>query len=117
MAYQTRDVIETMSREASVSLKELRVDGGAAMNDFLCRFQADQLDVIVKRSAIAETTALGASFLAGLAEGVWASTDEIAKTWQQDAEFAPSRAAGERDRLYAGWKRAVERSRGWARGG
>jgi glycerol kinase len=117
MAYQTRDVIGTMSREANVSLKELRVDGGAAMNDFLCRFQADQLDVIVKRSAIAETTALGASFLAGLAEGVWASTDEIAKTWQQDAEFTPSPAAGERDRLYAGWKRAVERSRGWARGG
>ena len=117
MAYQTRDVIETMLREAGVTLKELRVDGGAAMNGFLCRFQAEQLDVTVKRSAIGETTALGAAFLAGLAEGVWSSTEEIAKTWQVDAEFSPAPAGGERDRLYEGWTRAVERSRGWARGG
>jgi glycerol kinase len=117
MAYQTRDVIETMSREAGVTLKELRIDGGAAMNGFLCRFQADQLGVAVKRSAIGETTALGAAFLAGLAEGVWSSTDEIAKTWQPDAEFSPASAGDERDRLYAGWTRAVERSRGWAREG
>ncbi len=115
MAYQTRDVIETMTREANVSLKELRVDGGAATNEFLCGFQADQLGVTVKRSAIAETTALGAVFLAGLAEGVWSSTDEIAKTWQQDAEFTPSGDGSERERLYAGWVRAVERSRNWAR--
>ena len=114
MAYQTRDVVETMTREAGVALTELRVDGGAAVMDLLCRFQADQLGVTVRRPAFAETTGLGAAFLAGLSEGVWASTDEIAKTWQLDAEFTPAVDA-ERDRGYEGWKRAVERSRDWAR--
>ena len=115
MAYQTRDVVETMAREANVRLKELRVDGGAAVMDLLCRFQADQLGVVVRRPAFAETTGLGAAFLAGLAEGVWSSTEEIAKTWQLDAQFSPRMDAGERDRLYDGWKRAVERARDWAR--
>jgi glycerol kinase len=115
MAYQTRDVVDTMAREAGVTLRELRVDGGAAVMDFLCRFQADQLGVTVRRPAFAETTALGAAFLAGLAEGVWSSTEEIAKTWQLDAQFTPRMAAGERDRLYDGWRRAVERARDWAR--
>jgi glycerol kinase len=114
MAYQTRDVVDTMTREAGVALTELRVDGGAAVMDFLCRFQADQLGVTVRRPAFAETTGLGAAFLAGLAEGVWSSTEEIAKTWQLDAEFAPS-GGDERNRSYEGWKRAVERSRDWAR--
>jgi glycerol kinase len=115
MAYQTRDVVETMAREADVRLKELRVDGGAAVMDLLCRFQADQLGVVVRRPAFAETTGLGAAFLAGLAEGVWSSTDEIAKTWQLDAQFSPRMDPAERDRLYEGWKRAVERARGPAR--
>ena len=115
MAYQTRDVVETMAREAGVTLKELRVDGGAAVMDLLCRFQADQLGVVVRRPAYAETTGLGAAFLAGLAEGVWSSTEEIAKTWQLDAQFSPRMDAAERDRLYDGWKRAVERARDWAR--
>lgn len=115
MAYQTRDVVETMAREAGVGLKELRVDGGAAVMDLLCRFQADQLGVVVRRPAYAETTGLGAAFLAGLAEGVWSSTKEIAKTWQLDAQFSPRMDPVERDRLYDGWKRAVERSRNWAR--
>ena len=115
MAYQTRDVVETMTREAGVALTELRVDGGAAVMDFLCGFQADQLGVTVRRPPFPETTGLGAAFLAGLAEGVWSSTDEIAKSWQLDAEFAPASDRAESDRLYEGWKRAVERSRGWAR--
>ncbi|TMK21269.1 MAG: glycerol kinase [Actinobacteria bacterium] len=115
MAYQTRDVVEAMTREAGVALIELRVDGGAAVMDFLCRFQADQLGVTVRRPAFAETTGLGAAFLAGLAEGVWSSTEEIAKTWRLDAEFEPNPARSESDALYEGWKKAVERSRGWAR--
>ncbi|MGH2784212.1 MAG: glycerol kinase GlpK [Actinomycetota bacterium] len=115
MAYQTRDVVETMSREAGVSLKELRVDGGAAVMDLLCRFQADQLGVVVRRPAFAETTGLGAAFLAGLAEGVWSSTEEIAKTWQLDAQFSPKADTTDREARYEGWKRAVERSRDWAR--
>jgi glycerol kinase len=115
MAYQTRDVVETMSREAGVALTELRVDGGAAVMDFLCRFQADQLGVTVRRPAVAETTGLGAAFLAGLARGVWSSTDEIAKTWRLDAGFAPGGNQEHRERVYAGWKKAVERARGWAR--
>ena len=80
--------------------------------DLLCRFQADQLGVIVRRPQVQETTALGAAFLAGLAEGVWSSTDELQKTWKLDAEFVPGTPDPHR---YEGWKRAVERARGWAR--
>jgi glycerol kinase len=114
MAYQTRDVVEQMSREAGVALAELRVDGGAAVMDLLCRFQADLLGVVVRRPAVAETTALGAAFLAGLAEGVWSSTDEVAAAWRLDAEFAPGADRAGVERLYAGWRRAVDRARGWA---
>jgi glycerol kinase len=112
MAYQTRDVVEAMSREAGISLAELRVDGGASVMNLLCQLQADQLQVVVRRPAVAETTGLGAAFLAGLAEGVWSSTEEIAKTWRLEAEFTPGRRD---DAAYEGWKRAVERARGWAR--
>jgi glycerol kinase len=113
MAFQTRDVVEAMQREAGVQLAELRVDGGASVMNFLCRFQADQLNVPVRRPQVQETTALGAAFLAGLAEGVWSSTDELAKTWRLDEEFTPS---GENSKLYEDWRRAVERARGWTRG-
>jgi glycerol kinase len=119
MAYQTRDVVEAMQREAGVTLAELRVDGGASVMDLLCGFQADQLGVVVRRPAVQETTALGAAFLAGLATGVWSNTGEIAKTWRLDAEFAPSPDASARaraDELYADWRRALERARGWANG-
>ncbi|HVL88971.1 MAG TPA: glycerol kinase GlpK [Actinomycetota bacterium] len=112
MAYQTRDVVETMMAKGGVELSELRVDGGASVMDLLCRFQADQLGVVVRRPASFETTGLGAAFLAGLAEGVWASTADIGSLWRVDAEFMP------RDpdpRGYAGWQRAVERARDWAR--
>lgn len=109
MAYQTRDVVEAMARNAGVTPMELRVDGGASVMDLLCQFQADQLGIVVRRPAIAETTGLGAAFLAGLAEGVWESTKEIAKTWKLDAEFLPSTPDPS---LYDGWRTALMRARG-----
>ncbi|MFP5353181.1 MAG: glycerol kinase GlpK [Actinomycetota bacterium] len=114
MAYQTRDVVEAMAADAGVGLTELRVDGGASVMDVLCQFQADQLGVVVRRPANLETTALGAAYLAGLAEGVWASPSEIGSGWRVDAEFEPSRSADEAGSAYEGWKRAVERARAWA---
>jgi len=115
MAYQTVDVVEAMSADAGMELAELRVDGGAAANDLLCRFQADVLGVPVVRPRITETTVLGAAFLAGLGAGVWSSLDELAGVWQLDRRFEPSMATEERDRLLTGWREAVRRSLGWAR--
>ena len=112
MAYQTRDVAEAMTADAGTPLAELRVDGGASVMDLLCQFQADQLGVVVRRPEMLETTALGAAFLAGLAEGVWSSPSEI--TWKADAEFEPKLGRDEADALYAGWSEAVKRSLGWA---
>ena len=114
MAYQTVDVAELMERESKQDLQELRVDGGAAMNDLLCRFQADLLGVEVLRPRNTETTVLGAAFLAGLGAGVWSSTRELAGIWQLDRRFSPSMAGEQRRRLIAGWRAAVDRSRGWA---
>ncbi|MFP5225732.1 MAG: glycerol kinase GlpK [Actinomycetota bacterium] len=110
MVFQTRDVVETMTREAGIELRSLRVDGGASVMDLLCQLQADQLGVAVHRPKIQETTALGAAFLAGLASGVWSSTDEIARTWQLDRTFEPQTRTED---PYADWLRAVERARGW----
>jgi glycerol kinase len=110
MAYQTRDVTQAMEREAGVHPAELRVDGGASAMNLLCRLQADQLGVVVRRPAIQETTGLGAAFLAGIAKGVWSSTEELTKTWRLDKEFSPSTPD---PALYEGWKRAVERARAW----
>ena len=109
MAYQTRDVVDAMTADTGVPLEELRVDGGASVMDLLCQFQADQLGVVVRRPAMLETTALGAAYLAGLAEGVWASTDEIAQNWRAAAEFEPASDRSKADELYAGWKEAVGR--------
>jgi glycerol kinase len=107
IAFEVRDVLETMPRLAS-----LRVDGGAADNNLLCQVQADQVGVPVERPKIVETTALGAAFLAGLGTGVWDSTDALRETWQLDRRFEPS---AERDeKAYARWREAVERSKGWA---
>jgi glycerol kinase len=114
MAYQTRDVVAAMTKDAGVGLAELRVDGGASAMDLLCQIQADQLGVPVRRPANLETTALGAAYLAGLAEGVWSSTDEIQKHWRAAAEFEPTEDRGEVDERYEGWLRAVERAKGWA---
>jgi glycerol kinase len=92
----------------------MRVDGGASVMDVLCQFQADVLGVTVRRAAIQETTALGAAYLAGLAEGVWGSPEQVNETWSADQSFEPAMKADERTARLAEWRRAVERSRGWA---
>jgi len=113
IAYQTRDVLEAMEADSGIKLKTLRVDGGAALNNFLMQFQADILGVEVERPVVNETTALGAAYLAGLAVGYWSNQEELLKKWKRDALFAPQMDADEREKLYAGWKRAVERARNW----
>ena len=115
MAYQTRDVIDAMAQDAGTPLAELRVDGGASVMDLLCQLQADQLGVVVRRPANLETTALGAAYLAGLAEGVWSSTEQIGARWEAAAEFHP-RDRDRADAAYEGWKQAVERAKGWVAG-
>ena len=114
MTYQTRDVIESMKAAAGKEISRLRADGGASANNLLMQLQADQLQVPVVRSAVQETTALGAAYLAGLAEGVWSSTDEVAAYWKAAAEFSPAVPSSVADARHAGWRRAVDRSRGWA---
>ncbi len=113
MAYQTRDVVDAMAAASGTSVVELRVDGGASVMDLLCQFQADQLGVPVQRPLDQETTALGAAYLAGLAEGVWASVDEVGTQWGLDAEFTPADDRTVADALHEQWLRAVERSRNW----
>ena len=108
MAYQTRDVLAAMEADAGIALKELRADGGAIANDFLAQFQSDMLGVPVLRPKIAETTALGAAYLAGLAVGVWESRAQIAKLWQVDRRFEPAMEESVRERLYEGWQAAVQ---------
>lgn len=111
MAYQTRDVVDCMQRDSGIKARELRVDGGATRNDFLCQFQADILGIPVVRPVITETTALGAAYLAGLAVGFWKSENEIAKQWQVEKRFEPKMKKSERERLYSGWQAAVARVR------
>lgn len=114
MAYQSKDLLDAMERDAGVRLAELKVDGGAAVNNALLQFQADLLDTPVRRPVTAETTALGAAYLAGLAVGYWDSLDDVARNWALDREFRPQMPAAERDRLYRGWQKAVSRARAWA---
>jgi glycerol kinase len=114
MAFQTRDVVEAMCRASGHGVQALRADGGASANDLMLQVQADQLQVPVSRPVVQETTALGAAYLAGLAEGVWSSTDELSRHWALDAEFHPAVSQAGADAKHAGWKRAVERSRAWA---
>jgi glycerol kinase len=114
MAYQTRDVVDAMSAASGREVKALRADGGASVMDLLLQLQADQLQVPVARPTVQETTALGAAYLAGLAEGVWGSLDDLAEHWVLEREFAPQTTQAGADSKYAGWQRAVERSRGWA---
>lgn len=113
MAFQTRDVVEAMQHDSGITLRELRVDGGAVANNFLCQFQADILGVPVLRPAITETTALGAAYLAGLAVGFWKSTNEVASHWKLDRRFDPRLRKADRERRYEQWRRAVERARKW----
>ena len=113
MAFQTRDVVDAMVAASGTPMTDLRVDGGASVMDLLLQIQADQLGATVRRPADQETTALGAAFLAGLAEGVWPDLQSIADTWQLEATFEPELDRTAADRLHADWLRAVERSRGW----
>jgi glycerol kinase len=109
MAYSTRDVLETMRRDSGLKIKELRIDGGTAANEFLCRFQADILGIPVLRPKTIETTSLGAAYLAGLAAGFWKNTAEIGRFWALDKVFAPVMARRRAEALYRGWKAAVAR--------
>jgi len=111
MCYQTRDVIECMQQDSGIRAKELRVDGGATRNDFLCQFQADILGIPVVRPVVTETTALGAAYLAGLAVGFWKNEREIASQWQQEKRFEPRMKKSDRERLYEGWQEAVAKVR------
>jgi glycerol kinase len=113
MAFQTRDVVEAMSAASGHTVTALRADGGASQMDLLLQLQADQLGVPVARPAVQETTALGAAYLAGLAEGFWSSTDEITSNWVLDREVAAAEDRTVADASYARWLRAVERARGW----
>lgn len=113
IALQTRDLLEAMRKDAGLQLKELKVDGGASINDPLMQFQADMLDVVVRRPVVAETTALGAAYLAGLAVGYWHNFDEIAQNWALDRQFHPSMDQAQRQQRYARWQQAVRRSLQW----
>lgn len=115
ICYQTRDVLEAMVSDSGIKLQALRVDGGAVVNNFLMQFQADILGIPVERPVVNETTALGAAYLAGLAVGYWSSQQEIAEQWQMDRRFEPAMAEDVRNKLYSGWKKAVERALGWAK--
>jgi glycerol kinase len=113
IAYQTRDVLDAMSQDAGLDLQNLRVDGGAARNNFLLQFQADVLNKPVQRPVNVETTALGAAYLAGLATGVWRDRQELANRWKASQAFTPAMGEEQREKLYRGWCRAVERAKGW----
>ncbi len=114
ICYQTRDVAEAMTLDSKEPLRRLRVDGGSVVNNLLMQFQADILGVPVERPKVAETTALGAAYLAGLATGFWNDKKELTEHWAVDRVFEPRMSKEQREELYAGWKRAVEHSRGWA---
>jgi glycerol kinase len=113
MAWQTADVIDAITAAAGIPVTELRVDGGASAMDVLCQFQADVLGVTVRRPATTETSVLGAAYLAGIAEGMWASPAAASAAWREDATFLPA-PLPRADERRAEWRRAVDRTRGWA---
>lgn len=113
IAYQSMDLLHAMEADADIELKELRVDGGASVNNLLMQFQSDILDVPVVRPVITETTALGAAYLAGLAVGYWDDLETIGQKWSADKTFTPDMDSKEREAQIRGWHRAVERSRNW----
>jgi glycerol kinase len=114
MAYQSLDLLNLMQKEAGLRLSSLKVDGGASANSALLQFQADLLNVPVRRPVVSETTALGAAYLAGLAVGYWADLNDVATNWALDREFTPHMEPDVRAKLTRGWERAVQRSLGWA---
>jgi glycerol kinase len=113
IAFQSADMLAAMERDASLKLAELRVDGGATANDLLMQFQADLLGVPVVRPHVAETSALGAAYLAGLAVGYWDGPEDVTRNWALDREFTPTMDAARRERLYRGWKKAASRALDW----
>lgn len=113
IAYQYRDVLECMEGDSLISVKEIRVDGGAVRNNFLMQFQSDVIGVPVLRPNVIESTARGAAFLAGLATGFWSDVEELRNSFDLDQDFTPSMDIKTREALYAGWKRAVERASNW----
>ncbi|EGQ3566772.1 glycerol kinase GlpK [Staphylococcus pseudintermedius] len=108
LCYQTRDVIEAMAQDSGIEVNSLRVDGGAVKNNFLMQFQSDLLNIEVERPEINETTALGAAYLAGIATGFWKDKSEIQRRWKLEKSFEPEMDQKESNRLYKGWKKAVE---------
>ncbi|MFV0459967.1 MAG: glycerol kinase GlpK [Actinomycetales bacterium] len=113
VAYQTRDVVEAMNADSGVALTELKVDGGMVVNNLLMQFQADQLGVPVVRPEVAETTALGAAYAAGIAVGFWAGEQDVTDNWAAGQQWEPQMPEDERDRLYRNWKKAIERTYDW----
>ncbi|GAB1470411.1 glycerol kinase GlpK [Chloroflexota bacterium] len=113
-AYQTREVLDAMEKDSGVKLRTLKVDGGMVFNELLMQFQSDILNVPVVRPKVAETTALGAAYAAGLAVGFWKNTDELKKNWGKDREWSPKMDSKQRAGLYLGWKKAVTRTFDWA---
>lgn len=113
IAYQSRDVLEVIQKDSGINLKKLKVDGGAVRDNFLMQFQSDILGVPVVRPQIAETTALGAAYLSGLAVGYWKDKEEIAQKWKVDKEFSSNMDGKTKEKLYKGWKKAVSRSLNW----
>jgi glycerol kinase len=114
IAFQTKEVVDCMVHDSGFGLKELRVDGGASANNLLCQFQADLLDIPVRRPKVLETTALGAAYLAGLAVGYWRNREEISANWSMGREFSPQMSGDLRRKLVIGWERAVARSKSWS---
>jgi glycerol kinase len=113
LAYQTRDVLECMESDSGIETRALKVDGGASANNFLMQFQSDVLGVPVQRPKIIETTARGSAFLAGLAVGFWKNKEELTNAYELDRTFEPAMPEEDRNRRYAGWKRAVEKAKAW----
>lgn len=112
-AYQTKDALDAMKSDTGLDIPLLRADGGATANDLLMQFQADILGIPIERHAIAETTALGAAYMAGLASGFWKDTNEIAENWASDKRYEPIMDASGRNHLYSNWLRAVSRAKNW----
>ena len=114
IAFQTKEVVDCMVHDSGLKLAELRVDGGAAANNLLCQFQADLLDIPIRRPKVLESTALGVAYLAGLAVGYWGNKEEISANWSVGREFFPQMTEDKRRKLVLGWERAVARSKNWA---
>jgi len=115
IAYQTMDILKAMEADSGVSIKELRVDGGATINNTLMQFQADVLNTVTVRPKVVETTAMGAAFLAGLAVGYWKNTEEIQQIWQVDQRFTPASERSTIEKEIKGWYKAIDALEYWTK--